>query len=148
MTLDRLRQPTEIDVPPAHPLRIHHLTAAMIYLALNSGCAVLANGTTQLVRIDAQPPGARVEVNDRVLETPATVALQRAQSHPYRVVRPGCRPAEGIISSQGCATAWCLVDIAGAMLIVGIPSLLVDAHSGALAELTPSTVNVVLEGCP
>lgn len=115
------------------------------------GCATTFRGRTQLVSFTSVPPGARVEVAGRTLTTPAQVELRRNTDHAYSVRLEPCPVRIGRLQSQACtpgaALGWCMTDVIFAWFGVGLPGLLVDLWSGALTDLVPARVGIVLADC-
>jgi hypothetical protein len=130
-----------------HPVVVGLLTA----LVLPSGCAATFRGTTQKVHFRSVPPGASLEVDGRVFTTPAIVKLKRGRSHLYQISRSDCGVSEGLLLSRACGAAtpsfWCGLDIAGAVMFIGLPALAIDVYTGALSELEPNQVTVALPRC-
>ena len=128
------------------------------------GCATIAHGPHQGIRITSEPPGARVLVKGEDTGiTPARVFVKRKDSTVVlRLEKAGYKPVE--ITLKRATSRWVAGDIAwGATLFaIGAPvmgpgqaaiqgvvylaiTLGVDALTGAVYKLVPGEVHVTLE---
>lgn len=99
---------------------------------LYPGCATLAGGVTQQVRVKSKPAGARVLVNGNdVGVTPVTTRLSRWGWHWVRIEMAGYEPYEVRLEKTYNGTA-------GANLFIGGVWIVVDAVTGAIFQLDVS----------
>ncbi|MEO0112086.1 MAG: caspase family protein [candidate division WOR-3 bacterium] len=97
------------------------------------GCATMLRGTHQLVRIETDPPGALVTIdNNQKLITPASVKLKRNQSHLLYFEKTGYQSKYENIRSEFNA-------------ITLIYAGLIDFVTGACYDLKPDHLYVHLE---
>lgn len=123
--------------PPA--LCVPAVLLALAATVALCGCATIVRGTTQPVAIASDPPGALVEVDGEAAgHTPTVAILSRASNHTVRLSAPGYEPA-GVTLRRGL-TGWAW----GNAVFLALPGLLVDAHTGALYELSPARVDTTL----
>lgn len=121
------------------------LTAlALAALVATSGCATITRGTTQEIAVDSTPQGARVETTGgATYTTPAAIKLQRNISHNLLFEKAGYEPAKAVVTpsvSGGGAAG-----MAGNLLFGGIIGGAIDAGSGAMYDLSPTRVHVVMK---
>jgi hypothetical protein len=99
------------------------------------------SGTSEEVRIDSRPSGARVTVQpgSLALTTPAEVELRRGDA-PYLLTfeLDGFESRRAYISAHG--NPWIYANI----LLGGVPGILVDWYTGAWARLTPTEIELEL----
>lgn len=102
------------------------VTSPIIAL-LAAGCATIITGTKDQVRIVSTPPGATVELQGQVLQTPATVTLSRSFLSPDhgRAVPPGYQDANFTIARE--FNLWTI----GNVVTLGLGTA-VDVLSGAI----------------
>ena len=103
-------------------------------------------GSHQRVVIRSDPPGATVFFMPSRLQqvkTPAEVRLLRRESSTIHIEKPGYRSVTAELESVDDYAA--LIPYLGNILIGGIIGMVVDLSSGALMELSPDVVDVVLE---
>ena len=120
------------------------LLAALIgATSLSTGCATITRGSTQEIAVDSTPQGATVETSGATYTTPAAIKLKRSIGHKLNFSKAGYQPASAVVTpsiSGGGAAG-----MAGNLLLGGIVGAAVDAGSGAMYDLAPSRVHVVME---
>ena len=132
-------------------------------LVLAAGCTTVSNGPMQRIRIDSEPQGASVALNKcgamatKTVTTPAVAWVSRRSTQcrltfrkPYyedetvRLDRHTSRKMEsyndGVDAILDTSQSFSDVAVLGTVLLV--PSLAVDAASGAMFELKPNIVLV------
>lgn len=117
------------------------LTAVMLVL---TGCATITRGTTEVLVVNTDPPGAKVEISDgHQCSSPCSVELKRKHDYHVKIVKAGYEPIETDIKSQivGAGAA----GMAGNVLVGGIIGVGVDAYTGATKGLKPNPLTVSLE---
>ena len=112
--------------------------------AILPGCATITRGTTQEIAVDSTPQGARVETTGgAAYTTPFAVKLKRNIGHSLAFSKAGYQPAKAVVTpaiSGGGAAG-----MAGNLLVGGIIGGAIDAGSGAMYDLSPSHVHVVMQ---
>ncbi len=109
---------------------------------LLGGCATVIHGTTQEVRIESNPPGADVAIDQsQHIITPATVRLARGSSHVLLFHKPGYEDSTQNLNST--PSGWIL----GNLIAGGVIGIAVDASDGAGRKLSDA-VNVALTPLP
>ncbi|MCS3755554.1 PEGA domain-containing protein [Salinibacter ruber] len=99
------------------------------------GCATLIHGSSQEIVVESTPSEAQVEVNGRpVGETPTTTVLKRNREYSISIYQEGYEPHHTTLRPG--RSLWATVNL----LNFFVPGLLVDASTGALYSLDPSTV--------
>ena len=105
-----------------------------------SSCATIVNGSSQSVGFRSEPPGARVYVDGVARgQTPAEVDVKRKDRHEVRLELEGHETYA--VRLNRSVSPW----LAGNLLIGGLIGLGVDAISGGMYKVSPSTVDVILE---
>lgn len=105
------------------------------------GCATIIHGRHQEMQLSTDPPGATVQDKGKTiaLATPAEVVLSRGSSHKLCFTKEGYRPVT-VPMFQQFQARWLFLDV----VTLGLGHL-VDMGTGALYEIRPSTVHLVLE---
>lgn len=117
-------------------MRVLLLTFALFL----GGCATLIHGSSQSIRVESEPEGARVEVDGRpVGQTPMTVDLSRGQDHRVRLHHEGYE-AHTVTLQQG-RSLWASVNL----LNLIVPGMLVDLSTGAFYSLGPEPISPSLD---
>jgi hypothetical protein len=91
-----------------------------------SGCATLIRGDTQKIRVETDPPGATVKVNDKTYTSPATVPLKRSEEYKVMIAKEGYRTV-----TFGMKATWDGASLPGVILPGGSVSVAADRASGA-----------------
>ena len=135
--------------PQFNLMRKFAVTAALLAVCiLISGCASIVDGGAETVRINSDPPGAKVSIFDKqgkaitTQTTPASISLKRHSGYfsgeKYKLVfeNPGYYPSETFIQSN--LNGWYF----GNFLFGGLIGLfIVDPATGAMWTLAPQDVN-------
>jgi hypothetical protein len=112
---------------------------AIASLGLGS-CATIMYGTHQNIRFNSIPAGATVRVEGYPeIVTPGEIELWRKRSCVAVIQKEGYREVRVPISVD--FNHFALTNI----LTGGIPGVMIDAFDGAMGELKPESVDVVLE---
>ena len=118
------------------------VVTALALTPLVLGCATIVTGTTETVRVDSVPRGATVRITPGPYEitTPASLELRRGDA-PYTLTAEleGYETQRSYI--RGRANGW----IWGNILLGGVPGIMVDWVTGALADLDPNEIELTLE---
>jgi len=118
------------------------LVSVAVCLAL-SGCATVTRGTTEMYRIETDPPGAIATLsNNRVCKTPCDIRVNRKSSFQVDIVKPGYEDFSTVVQStaDGAGKA----GMAGNIILGGIIGAGVDAGSGAMHSHQPNPLVVTL----
>jgi hypothetical protein len=121
------------------------LVVASVFI---SGCASIVDGRPKLVKINSNPPGAKLTIFDKdgnqvqTLTTPASVRLARGhgyfngEAYKVKLELPGYYPAETRIAAK--LNAWYV----GNILVGGAIGLfVVDPLTGAMWTLSPNELS-------
>ena len=109
-----------------------------------SGCATIARGPTDTVRVEADRDSAYVFVDGvPAAVAPANLEMKRSSGHRVEVVRPGYRVARADVARRANAGAVAGA-LAGAVAGSGLLGLTTDVATGAMYDLAPDVVRVTL----
>lgn len=110
-----------------------------------SACATLVTGTRERISIRTEPSGASVSLAPGHYEarTPATFELPRAGA-PYLVTvsLEGYEPQRSYLRAEPNAWLW------GNILIGGVIGIALDWAFGAINDLEPDQIDLVLQPLP
>ena len=113
-------------------------------LASLQGCATITRGTTEVLVIDTQPPGADVRIDPvgHTCKTPCSVELKRKKDVIVQIEKAGYEPVKVTVLSEiaGAGAA----GMAGNAIVGGLIGVAVDAASGATKKLTPNPIKLTL----
>ena len=113
------------------------LAAAMCMLA---GCASIVHGTSEKVRLDSDPGGAEVVIDDtRHVNTPAVVSLSRKTDHKLKFHKPGYQ--DDIETLTSSVSAW----VFGNLVSGGLVGAAIDVSDGAARKLSSDQVSASLK---
>ena len=115
----------------------HALVIVVVFL---EGCGTILHGSQQEISIKADPPEATVRVDDKTVNTPATLNLPRSVDHTITIELEGYESKEVKLERSVNAGATVLGNI-----LWLIPGALVDVITGGAWTLEPDAVNVVLQ---
>ena len=112
------------------------LIAFLAGAAMLSSCATLVNGTTQNVRIESEPPGAQVKIdNVPIGTTPTSIDLKRGDVHQVTIEKEGFIAHNETISQS--TSGW----FAGDILAGGLIGMFIDWSTGGMYNLTPQDIS-------
>lgn len=123
---------------------VRALVLAGVALTLPA-CATITRGSSQEFTVQSQPPGATVRTSNgfECASTPCTFRMQRKSAFTATFQLEGyateTRQVESKMAGAGAA------GMAGNLLVGGIIGGVVDASSGAMNDLTPNPLLVVLQ---
>lgn len=109
-------------------------------------CATITRGTTQAFEVKTTPPGAEVQTSTGLWckSTPCVFPnVPRNSNFVVTITKPGYKTVQTNITNEnkGGGTA----NLAGNILVGGLIGIGVDASSGALQDLTPNPLDIVME---
>jgi len=121
------------------------ILAMMIGAIALSGCATITRGTTESWSIHTTPSGASVRTSTAFAcdATPCTFQMPRKSEFDVTVSKAGFNTWQGHVSRHVAGGGG--AGLAGNVLIGGLIGAGVDAASGAMMDLKPNPLNVVLE---
>lgn len=105
-----------------------------------TGCGVIFGGTTETIRIDSAPQGARIVAQPPVgtSTTPTSIELPRKDSYIVTATLDGYEPAELVIR-RNMRGGILVLDI-----LTGLIGVVVDAATGGWWNLSPDEATLVL----
>lgn len=117
------------------------LSLSFLSFLIISGCATILNGSKQDVQINSDPSGAKVYVNNTYQgETPLTKSMERkSENIEIKIKLDGYKTYSLNLRRNFNGTT--LVNI----VLGGIIGIGIDAATGAMYKLDPSTVRADLE---
>ena len=136
---------------------------ALTSLLLAGGCASITRGTMDSLVVESDPSGAAVEIRrkdrqftkaevgqNRVDEsgvivgtTPSSFRLKREGSYNVVVSKDGYETVESSVSHSVAGGG--AAGMAGNVLLGGVIGAVVDSNTGAMHNLMPNPLNVVLK---
>jgi hypothetical protein len=121
------------------------VVAIITMAGASTACATLTRGTTQQFVVETTPVGAAVKTSHGFTcpATPCTFSLPRKESFSVTASKDGfaTQTAEVASGLAGSGAA----GMAGNILLGGFIGIGVDATSGALNDLTPNPLKMVLQ---
>jgi len=106
-------------------------------------CATVTRGRTQAFTITSEPTSALVTMsNGLTCTTPCTLTVDRRPGFVVTVSKEGYETVNATVASQvaGAGSA----GMAGNLLLGGVIGAGVDASTGAMNELVPNPLHVIL----
>jgi hypothetical protein len=115
------------------------LPALVLIMASSSGCATIANGTSEKVHINSDPAGAQITIDSgETLTTPVDVDLARGQTHTVVFHKDGYQDETTTLTSGESGK------VLGNILIGGIIGVGIDEASGAAKKLSTDDLEITL----
>jgi hypothetical protein len=112
------------------------VSASLLTVLLDSGCATFVSGSHQDVHVTSDPPGVQVRADNGVtIDTPGDINLVRNKPHTLVATYENAEAQERELRSD--LNGWFL----GNILLGGLIGMGVDLVSGAYATLSPETVH-------
>lgn len=113
-----------------------------MFVACLAGCATMIHGTTQQVRIESIPSGAKATLGSQTITTPGELTVPREYPFIVNFEKPGCVPAYAHVEPQTSNLVW------GNIFLGGFVGAAIDFASGAAYDLEPATVSATLAPNP
>ena len=124
-------------------LGVRALTLVGVALSLPA-CATITRGSSQEFTVESTPPGARVSTSNgfQCDATPCTFRMPRKDAFRATVSMEGYVTQEQQVASgiSGSGAA----GMAGNVIFGGVIGVVVDGNSGAMNDLTPNPLVVIL----
>lgn len=114
----------------------------LVCVAEMAGCATIMHGTTQRVRIESTPAGARAAVGSQTVTTPAEITLARGGIYIVNFDKAGYVPTYAHIVETTSGFVW------GNIALGGFIGAGIDYANGAAYDLEPATVSATLAPNP
>jgi len=110
----------------------------------SSGCATITRGSTEVLVIDTDPPGAAATLSSgHNCKTPCSIELKRKNNVHVKIEKEGYESVDTDISSQISNAG--AAGMAGNVLFGGLIGVGVDAATGATKQLLPNPLKIKLE---
>jgi hypothetical protein len=114
----------------------------LVCVAEIAGCATIMHGTTQRVRIESTPAGARASVGSQTVTTPGEITLPRDGIYIVNFDKAGYVPTYAHIEETTSGFVW------GNIALGGFMGAAIDYANGAAYDLEPATVSATLAPNP
>ncbi len=118
----------------------------LVFIALfcmaSFDCATISRGTTQGIRFNSMPSGARIIVNDEDMgSTPTTITLKRSREYRVVIKKENYEDVTLNITREfkKGAAIW------GNIFSWGVIGMVVDNANGSAYQLSPEELNATLE---
>ncbi len=119
------------------------LLAISVLALLNTGCATITRGTTEVLVIETTPAGADVELSTGArCKSPCSMEMKRKNAVVVDITKDGYEPVRMNVLSQVAGAG--AAGMAGNLVFGGIIGAGVDAATGATKQLKPNPVVVTL----
>lgn len=131
---------------------IQKIIVVAIIFPLFAGCATVFSGSSQTVTFQSEPPGADVVAVKKngteitVGTTPCTVDISK-KTKEIKFVKENYYDEKYAIYANLKLNGWYFVDLFGCLVLVGVPSAIVDMSTKSYYKL-PESVNVELKKKP
>ena len=120
------------------------IAAALLAAAAMTGCTTITRGTNDVWEVTTEPIGAEVTTSNGYVcdSTPCAIRMPRRSEFVATITLDGYEPATVNVTHQisGAGGA----GMAGNVLVGGLIGVAVDASSGAMNDLVPNPVHLVL----
>jgi len=111
------------------------LVAALVAVALSSGCASIIKGSSETVTVNSLEKGSVIYVDGSPRGADvASVSVKKGKPHALRVEKEGCRTVSADTGESFDATS-----LLGIFIDFGIISIPIDLASGAAWKVEPTT---------
>lgn len=125
-------------------MRTIGVAAVLIAVSLSGGCATITRGTTEVLVVETEPPGAdvRISPDGERCSTPCGVTLKRKGDYIVHIERDGFEPLAVNVHPEVAGAG--AAGMAGNVLVGGLIGAGVDAVTGATKRLSPNPIRVNL----
>lgn len=125
--------------------RLLNFAAALALVMSLSACATVTRGSKDTWTANTTPGGAAVSTTNGFScpATPCTFKMSRKSEFQVTIIKPGYKIWTGQVTNRisGAGGA----GMAGNVLVGGLIGAGIDVSSGAMRDLTPNPLNVILE---
>lgn len=120
------------------------LALLLVWSLAGSGCATIATGTTETIKIKSDPSGAHVKVipSGKTATTPAKLDLSKSNSYVIRITKE-CFEEERVEIENPMHPMFF-----ANILLGGVIGMIVDVSSGGGFDLEPEQADVKLKPMP
>jgi Short C-terminal domain len=119
------------------------ISVAVVLLSVGASCATITRGSKDTLVINTTPAGASLELSNGLSGTsPASFKLPRKEALIVKITKDGYESVEVNITPQVSGGGG--AGMAGNILFGGLIGAAVDGGSGAMYDLKPNPVEVVL----
>jgi PEGA domain len=110
-----------------------------------AACATVTRGSSTAWEVNTTPPGATVRTSNGMIceSTPCSITMSRKAEFSATISKPGYKSVDMKVTTK-IATAGG-AGMAGNVLLGGLIGAGVDVATGAMNDLTPNPVNIVME---
>jgi hypothetical protein len=120
---------------------LFHIGVTSMLLASLTGCAAILSGSTTQVRLDSDPPGAKVYDNGSLVgTTPTEVNVIKKKDHTFEFRKTGYISMTRVDGASAGA-GWIICDV----LLTGLIGVVVDAATESWNGLDYNFIKVALE---
>ncbi len=143
-------------------MRFRQVTFLLLTVVLAGGCASVTRGTFEALVVESDPSGADVEIHRADEEfteaelnqntanatgalvgtTPSSFRLKRAGTYRVVVSKAGFETVESAVSHSVASGG--AAGMAGNVLLGGVIGMVVDSSTGAMNNLSPNPLMVIL----
>ena len=135
---------TDFNPPKDKIARIFRLLLICLMPLMILSCATITRGRTQAFTVTSQPSSAQVNFSNGLsCATPCTLTISRRPGFAITVSKEGFKTQTANVASQISTSGG--TAMAGNVLVGGIIGAGVDASTGAMNELVPNPLHIVLE---
>jgi hypothetical protein len=128
-------------------MKLVSLRAALCLAALCStaACATVTRGSNDTFTVQTSPNGAAVRTSNGFAcdQTPCSFKMSRKSEFGVDITKPGYKSWHGQVTNKVSGAGG--VGMAGNVLVGGIIGAGVDVVTGAMLDLTPNPLVVILE---
>ena len=125
--------------------RLLRASACVLAVSCLAACATVTRGSNQAWTVETEPNGAAIQTTNgfQCESTPCTFRMQRRSEFDVTITKAGYRTVTShvtnAVSGNGGAA------MAGHVIVGGVIGGVVDIASGAMLDIRPNPLHVVLE---
>ena len=125
--------------------RILRASVCALSLAGLAACATVTRGTHQAWTVETEPNGASIQTTNGLHcdSTPCTFRMERRSEFDVTITKPGYRTVTSHVTNVVSGNGG--VAMAGNVIVGGVIGGAVDIASGAMLDIRPNPLHVVLE---
>lgn len=126
---------------------MYRITPALIVSCclLTQACATITRGSQDVLEVQTTPSGAQVTTTNGFTceQTPCAIKMKRRSEFDVDITKAGYRPSRVHVTNKVVGAGGAAM--AGNVFLGGVIGAGVDAGTGAMLDLVPNPVVVVLE---